>query len=517
MHLPDSPERMPGRQRWSGIRAKLLILLLPSITLMLGVDSWGDHRDRMNALESAYDATLMESLYALDHSVRTDRNGAVDLTVPVAVQTVFESVQARFKHLHVGLTPVDADATVPPVQRTLIGTADLPAAPPDAEMALAPLVSGSPDATHIAFYSAAYRGYPVRIAALQREMRDPSGRRYLLRVRAAESMDQRDDAWRVSLRHELLQGLRTLVATALLVWWGTAWALRPLARLRSSLLERPAHNLQPLDVSSVPREVAPLVDAVNIHIAEHRKLLGEQSKFLEDASHQLRTPLAIMMTQAGYALRERDPELLHETLRAVIAQLGRSRRLSDQLLSLAHASLADNETEPLPLIDLNLVAREVVLHYLPLAREKNQDLGWVDLRGEGMPYSVCALPVLAAPVRAQASEVHEALANLLHNAIRYTPAGGSITVAVRIAGDVAFVEVIDAGPGIAPQRREQVFQRLRCGGTPQTTDGAGLGLAIARAYARRNGGDVDLSDAGHGHPGSTGLCARIVFPLAVVP
>jgi two-component system sensor histidine kinase TctE len=88
----------------------------------------------------------------------------------------------------------------------------------------------------------------------------------------------------------------------------------------------------------VPHEVAPLVDAVNQHLASYRELLEQQSQFLADASHQLRTPLAIMLTQAGVALREKDTEQLHATLRAMVAQISRSRRLCEQLLSLAHAN-----------------------------------------------------------------------------------------------------------------------------------------------------------------------------------
>lgn len=88
----------------------------------------------------------------------------------------------------------------------------------------------------------------------------------------------------------------------------------------------------------MPSEVAPLVDAVNHHIARYRRVLEEQSHFLADASHQLRTPLAIMLTQAQYALRERDPARAQEGLRAIVDQLGRTRRLTEQLLSLAHAN-----------------------------------------------------------------------------------------------------------------------------------------------------------------------------------
>jgi two-component system sensor histidine kinase TctE len=378
-----------------------------------------------------------------------------------------------------------------------------------------PASFGTARDSRIVFYSGTYRDYPVRVASLQRDLPDAAGRRWRLRVQAAESTDRRIDAREDSVRRELQQDAGMLLVTALLAWFGIAWALRPLKRLRASLRERPAHGLQPLDAGGVPYEVAPLVDAVNRHIADHRQVLDEQGRFLVDASHQLRTPLAIMMTQAGYAMRERDPALLREPLQAITVQLARSQRLTDQLLTMAHASRAAGDAAPAPIADLNAVAREVVLQHLPLARAKNQDLGWDDIRGEDVPESAApAAP--AAPVRAEPAELHEALANLVHNAIHHTPAHGSITVAVRIVGDQAIAEVSDNGPGMAPDRRAVAFERFGRG-APQAAGGAGgagLGLAIARAYARRNGGDIVLADLAHPKAGGSGLCARLMLPLA---
>ncbi len=507
-------DRVPGWRRWRGIRAQLLLLLLPGMALMLALDSIGDHQYRAKALDSAYDEALLQPLSVLNDNVRIDARGELDLAAPFAVQAMFASVPALHKHLHVGLTPLDAAAGQAAAERTLMGEDDLPTAPADAKPVATPASFGAARDGHIVFYTGSYRDYPVRVASLQRDLRDAAGRRWRLRVQAAESTDRRIDAREDSVRRELQQDVSMLLVTALLVWFGIAWALRPLKRLRASLRDRPPHDLQPLDAGGVPYEVAPLVDAVNHHIADHRQVLEEQGRFLADASHQLRTPLAIMMTQAGYAMRERDPALLRETLQAITAQLARSQRLTEQLLTMAHASRASDATAPAPIADLNAVAREVVLQHLPLARAKNQDLGWDDIRGEDAPEGVDpAAP--AAPVRAEPAELHEALANLVHNAIHHTPAHGSITVAVRIEGDSVVAEVSDNGPGIAPARREAAFERFGRGapeaaGAPR---GAGLGLAIARAYARRNGGDIVLADAAAA--GGTGLRARLLLPLAV--
>lgn len=319
---------------------------------------------------------------------------------------------------------------------------------------------------------------------------------------------QREQAESASLRQHLLRDVRMLLVVVVLVWLGVTWSLRPLERLRRSVVHRHGQMPEPLDPSGVPHEVAPLVDAVNQNVAGYRQLLDRQSQFLADASHQLRTPLAILMTQAGVALRETDTAQLHDTLRAMVAQIARSRRLCEQLLSLAHATDDAAATEALPLTDLNAVTKDVALQYLTLAHEKDQDLGWVDVQ--------------AVPVHADAAELHEVLSNLVHNAIVYTPVGGHITVRAGITNNMAWAEVSDDGPGIAPARRAEVFERFRQVGDRAGSGarGAGLGLAIARAYARRNGGDIVLADgdaavgAGGAPTHPPGLRAVVQLPLA---
>jgi two-component system sensor histidine kinase TctE len=319
---------------------------------------------------------------------------------------------------------------------------------------------------------------------------------------------QREQAESASLRQHLLRDVRMVIVVVLLVWLGVIWSLRPLERLRRSVRSRHGQMPEPLDARGVPHEVAPLVDAVNQNVVGYRQLLERQSQFLADASHQLRTPLAILMTQAGVALRETDTAQLHDTLRAMVAQIARSRRLCEQLLSLAHATDDAAATEALPLSDLNAVTKDVALQYLTLAHEKDQDLGWVDAH--------------AVPVHADAAELHEVLSNLVHNAIVYTPVGGHITVRAGTTGDMAWAEVSDDGPGIAPARRTEVFERFRQVGdrAGNGARGAGLGLAIARAYARRNGGDIVLADgdavveAGGAPTRPPGLRAVVQLPLA---
>jgi two-component system sensor histidine kinase TctE len=295
-----------------------------------------------------------------------------------------------------------------------------------------------------------------------------------------------------------------------LVALGVSWSLLPLGRLRDRIRSQAPGEPAPLDPADVPQEVAPLVDAVNLSIDRYRALLHEQERFLADAAHQLRTPVAVMMTQLGYAQRAQDPAAAAEALGALARQLQRSRRIADQLLAMSHAA-GDAGQEPPPVTDLSHAAQEAVLDALPMAQALQIDLGWMSPRSDDPPEDTPSGPGL--PVRAAAEEIQEILGNLIHNALRHTTPGGAVTVSTGCHEGFGWVDVSDMGPGIEPGRREAVFERFQGrsrGVHAGDTAGAGLGLAIARAYARKRGGDVTLHDV----PAGTGLRARLQIPLA---
>lgn len=486
-----------------GIRARLLTLLLPAILGLLALDSWNDYRALRNQVQDAYDQAMLESVHVLRGSLSVGPDGLLHLNAPLVVQAVVDAAGPLQKYLHIGLTPQGVDSTS---EVTLLGATDLPA--PPAQQAPSPSSIASP----VVWYDSDYRDHAVRVVALQSKVLDERGQAFDLLIQVAESTEPRDRAQAATLRQELIRDTRMVLVMILLVWLGVTWSLRPLERLRKTVLQNKGRDLKPLDTANVPHEVAPLVDAVNQHLASYRDLLEQQSQFLADASHQLRTPLAIMLTQAGVALREKDPELLHTTLRAMVVQISRSRRLCEQLLSLAHASDGAPSEDAPAVVDLNSIARDVVLQHLTLAHEKNQDLGLDAAEDAPVPDALHKNP--AAPVLARGAELHEALSNLVHNAIVYTPPGGHITVKVSTGDGAALAEVRDDGPGIAKARHAEVFERFHSAGpTEKGARGAGLGMAIARAYARRNGGDIELAEAGLG----SGLRAILRLPLASDP
>ncbi|OZI69382.1 sensor histidine kinase [Bordetella genomosp. 1] len=485
-----------------GIRALLISLLLPGVVMLLVIDSWNDYRTLSTITNEAYDSALLEPARVLESSLEFTPDGMLQVATPLYAQVMLESRAGLRKYYRIEEIdpPRPEGSQVGPGEgRSLAGMPEMPRPP------VWPVGNGNP-----VFYDAVYRNDPVRVVAVLRDLYYRGNHRQVL-VIVAESIGKRVAAEANAQRQEVLRDARMLALVALLVWWGVSWALRPLVRLRNDIRSRPPDDLTPLDAARVPSEVAPLVEAVNHHIARHRRVIDEQSQFLADASHQLRTPLAIMLTQAQYALRERDPVRAQEGLRAIVDQLGRTRRLTEQLLSLAHASQAD--PTPRQALDFNELARNVVLQYLPLAHDKRQDLGWVDVRGDDAAPSdggAATVPVLGSE-----AELHEVMSNLVHNAINYAPVGARITVSVVRQGAHAEFIVSDDGPGIAPELRARAFARFdRIDAERATTaSGSGLGLAIARAFARRNDGDIELRDGEPNAQGGTGLAAVFWIPM----
>lgn len=482
------------KARGRSLRALLIALLLPGIILLLLIDSWNDYQTLADVTKDAFDAALLEPMRVLESSVDIDEaSGNVVLNAPLYVQALLESRVGLRKYFSVEVfeTP-RSELNMLSEERGshLAGLVDLPRPESPA------LVHNEPF-----FYDAVYRNDTVRVVVFSRSIYRAGIYRQVL-VTVAESFGRRVEVELRARRKEIMRDIRMLILVAITVWWGVAWGMVPLNRLCKGVRARAPEDMAPLDPRGVAVEVLPLVDAVNYHIEKHRKVLDEQTRFLADASHQLRTPMAILLTQAQYALRERDPDRAREGLAAVVAQLRRTRRLTEQLLSLAHAS--QHETMPHERRDLRQLAREVILQYWPLARDKHQDLGVDESDPDEAPIWVAVSDV----------EIHEALANLVHNAIHYAPVGGTITVSLARTADLAEVTVIDNGPGVVPEMRERVFERFERADARDVgaAGGSGLGLAIARAYARRNGGDIVMRDGEINEAGTRGLAAVLTLP-----
>ena len=295
-----------------------------------------------------------------------------------------------------------------------------------------------------------------------------------------------------------------LPIAVLLVWFGLTRGVAPLSALQQRLRARRPDDLSPIDPRAAPTEIAPLVGAMNELLDRLSANVAAQRRFVADAAHQLKTPLAGLRTQAELALLDAGSGEMQANLRQLVTGSERATRLVNQLLLLARAEHPD--PAGLAACDLNAIASQQAASWVPQALARHIDLGFEEAP---QPALIHGNPILLA----------ELLNNLIDNALRYTPGGGRVTV--RVAGDSAqsLIEVEDSGPGIAPAERERVFDRFyRVLGT--RAEGSGLGLAIVREIAQKHHAEVGFVDPPGGDtpdavPEQAGTLVRVAFPRSV--
>ena len=330
---------------------------------------------------------------------------------------------------------------------------------------------------------------PVRIAYMFVFAPNQPHRRVIVQV--GETLKKRQD-----LANEIIAGIIVpqfflFPLIVLLVWFGLQRGTLPLDRLRQRLLSRRPSDLSPIDVREVPEEIAPLIDAFNGLMVRLEQNLKTQERFIADAAHQMRTPLAGLRTQLELALRQTDPAEIKASLERIRAGVERASHAISQLLSLARSQ---SETPPrFAAVDVNALVREVTQTFVAQALARRIDLGFEE----------SAEP---AWVDGSALLLRELATNLVDNALRYTPQGGRVTARVR-AQEFVTIEVEDNGIGIGDKDRELIFERFyRVPGTEAA--GTGLGLPIVRSIAAQH------RAAAQAKPNPTGIGSvfSVIFP-----
>ena len=315
-------------------------------------------------------------------------------------------------------------------------------------------------------------------------------------VQVAQPEAIRDAFARELALRMILPLLLLIPLLAALLGWVLTRGLRPLRETSRRVQERDAARLEPLPTEGVPRELAPLVDEINSLLARLATALQAQNRFVADAAHELRSPVAALALQAQLAERARDETARARAFDELKRAIARTGRLVQQLLDLARVE-PGGAPEAAAEVDLSEIVREVVGSFAAQADSQGVDLG------------ADAPPVMLA--MGSATELRSLVANLVDNALRYAPAASAVTVSLRPAGNAAVIRVEDAGPGIAPAQRSRVLERFqRVPG--DWTAGSGLGLPIAKAIAERHRGCLELADA---HPGAQppGLAVQVSLPL----
>ncbi|MGN6550013.1 MAG: sensor histidine kinase [Pararhizobium sp.] len=453
--------------RWPrSLRLQLLTWLVVPLAVAASINVWTTLSTAESVAGLVTGQKLISSARAIAEATVVE-DGSTDAVIPPVALEMFstgyqDSVFYR----------VETDAG-----RLLAGYPDLP--PPEKALGgFEPIL-----------YRGVYRDRPVMLVALRHPVAgSPGGVIHVfvgVTLAAHESMLRR--LWLGGFSQQVI--LIVLAGTFAVV--GLSRGLRPLLALRDAVLRRETGNLEPLGPHPVQSELQPLVAALDEYMGRVRGQMAAQRRFVANAAHQFRTPIALLNTQATYALRSRDADERDEAIRAARKTALRLSHLASQLLNLARAEPAGRRPRHDD-VDLAAAARQVLESLAPKAVERRIDLG------------------LEAPepvhVGGDGAMLKEMIANLVDNALTYPPPGSIVTVHVRREAERAVVAVIDNGPGVPAKERGLVFERFYRG-EGRSEEGSGIGLAIVREVAAGAGGEVLLKET----PGG-GLTIEVRLP-----
>ena len=346
---------------------------------------------------------------------------------------------------------------------------------------------------HVYYQNYTLRDFEIRVAYLWNDFGQRNSAPILLL--AAESIDQRTRFANDIIKGVIFPQFFVLPIAAFLIWFGLSSGIAPINALQKRLRARRPDDLSPIDRHAAPSEIEPLITAMNHLLIRLEANVLTQRRFVADAAHQLKTPLAGLRTQAELALRSDAQAQTQASLLHIVQGTQRATRLVNQLLLMASAE-NPNDLKLSP-IDLVALAREQTLLWVDQALRQGLDIGF---EGPDHPLMINGEPILLA----------EAINNLIDNALRYTPAPGHITVAVTERLHAVVLSVQDSGPGILAEERSRVFDRFyRVLGAK--AEGSGLGLAIVKEIAQRHRAEVYVSDFSESGSDATGARFELSF------
>ena len=442
----------------ASLRASLLLRLGGALVLLLALDAVASYFTALHFANLVYDRWLIDSTHSLAQALRTT-NGQVVFDLPAVGLEVFQFDEVDKTYYR-----------IQSANRGLIaGEAALPVEAPSPIGAIR-LANGT-------VHNQEVRLVWIRIA--------PADSQDIVTVTVAETLIKRATLTREILLVMIAPQVALLGIALLLAWLGVSRGLKPLTDLAREIEARDHHYLAPVSEAGLPREARVLATRINELIARLGTVIGAQKRFVADAAHQLRTPLAAVLLHAERAERAADPQSERLALRALHDSVERAARLIQQLLTLARTEPEAAVAVQFGRVDLTALARRVGEEWIARALEQELDFGLV-------------VPQEPVWVRGDERLLSELLSNLIDNAFRYGHAGGRVTLMVDGSG-APRLTVEDDGPGIPVAERQKIFERFyrlaSAGG-----DGCGLGLSIVQEIASLHGAQVEVGsgDAARG-------------------
>lgn len=440
------------------LRRRLLWGILLPVLLFVLIDSVILYRQSLAAANTAYDRTLLASAKTIAEQLDVQGEGAAAVLVPRVPYAALEAFEADNRSRMFYRVTGFSGEMVSGFESLKLWKGRIADQPRYAAL--------------VDFYDDAVEGASVRVAVLLQPVSGAGGNG-MATIQVAETLELREALAREILVSTLWRQALLLGVIAAVVIWVVQSAVRPLRQISREIAARFDHDLSPVNASHAPRELQPLLQANNQLMARLDHLLQHQKRFVRDAAHQLRTPLAVLKVQTQSALRGDAPP--EQALREIAQTVHRATDLANQMLSLAKVEQLRQQPASTAL-DWSVVLREVALDLAPLIADK-------DLEFE--------LETQSAQVLAHDWMLRELSRNLLHNAIKHSPVGSALHVSLRVDNEVAELRIADSGAGIDEELRKRLFQPFSAG---RTQAGSGLGLAICAEIARALDGDIALDN-----------------------
>jgi two-component system sensor histidine kinase TctE len=449
----------------TSLRGRLLKALLPPVAVLLTLGAIAEYFLALEPASEAYDQALVDVGIALGERIRSSGDD-ISFDLPGAAEQILRTDKYDSIYYHVKRpdgSPLAGDPGLPPIPQ------------------------GQQAEDGVIAYDGEYRGSNIRVVALLA----PCGGR-ICTVQVAETTVKRRTLARNIVLSSLVPELLITLLTLAIVWVGVKRGLEPLEVLSDEIRARSARDLRPIDPGHAPQEARPLVGALNQLFGQVAESNANQQRFLANAAHQLRTPLAGLQAHTEIALSQDIPEAHRAQLEQVHRATIRTARLATQLLALARAEPGGYRGDGHTAVNLRAVVEDAADEWVHRALAKEIDLGF---------------ELADVAVQGDALLLREVLVNLIHNAVEYTPAGGRVTVRTGLRNERPFLQVEDDGPGIPPAERGQVFERFyRVPGTAGT--GSGLGLAIVRELATAHRAQIAITNGDSGR----GCRVELTFP-----
>lgn len=423
------------------VKAYLLAWIISPIAVFIVIDTFTLYHNALESANTAYDRMLIASAHSIGDLLRYE-DGGLKVTLPHAALEIYE-----------------ADQSSRMIYRVTDLKGQLLSGDPDLPQFTGTKRSRSYYPSLVQIYEDRYKGEPIRIAALLQPVMSngPQGGAV---VQVAETVENRRNLAAKILRETLIRQAILLSVVTVVTLLAVSLALRPLAALREQLDQRRADDLSPVSAPAALKELQPVISALNQVMVRLQRILDHQQRFVANASHQLRTPLAVLKTQLQSGLSGDAPAEV--TLHEMRGTVERATLLANQLLSLAKVEQLRGRGAQ-EACDLTMLARETAIDLSPLISEKDLDF---------------SLDAEKAVVRGHPWMIGELISNLLHNAIRHTPKGAHLGIVVTQGDDGTQLCVWDSGPGIAEDLQTGAFEPFM-----QGHEGGGLGLAICKEIA----------------------------------